>query len=100
MSKNLGKIRPLHDRIVVERVEEESVTKGGILIPDTAKEKPVKGKVVAVGNGVRDKDGKVIALDVKVGDLVLFAKWGGTEVKIDNQEYLVMKESDVLAVVE
>lgn len=94
------KIRPLHDRILVERVEQETKTAGGIIIPETAQEKPMQGLVVAVGNGSKDENGKVTPLDVKVGDKVLFAKWGGTEVKIDRKEYLIMKESDVLGIVE
>lgn len=94
------KVRPLHDRVLVERVEAESKTAGGIIIPDTAKEKPAEGKVVAVGEGARDDHGKRIALDVKKGDRVLFAKWGGTEVKVDGQELVIMKESDILAVIE
>lgn len=93
-------IRPLHDRVLVRRVEEEQKTKSGIYIPDTAKEKPMEGEIVATGPGARSEDGKVIPMDVKKGDRVLFAKWGGTEVKIDGQEYLIMKESDILAVVE
>lgn len=94
------KIRPLHDRVLIERLEAESKTAGGIIIPDTAKEKPSEGKVVAVGNGNRDESGKLVALDVKVGDKVLFAKWGGTEVKVDGKELIILKESDILAVVE
>ena len=94
------KVRPLHDRILVERVEQETKTASGIIIPDTAQEKPMQGNVIAVGNGRRDDSGKINALDVKVGDRVLFAKWGGTEIKIDGKEYLIMKESDVLAIVE
>lgn len=94
------KVRPLHDRILVERIEAEEKTKGGIIIPDTAKEKPAEGKVVAVGEGLRDDHGKRVALDVKKGDRVLFAKWGGTEVKIDGKELIILKESDVLAIVE
>ncbi len=94
------KIRPLHDRILVKRLDEESKTAGGLFIPDTAKEKPVRGEVVAVGAGKRDKDGKVIALDVKAGDKVLFSKYGGTEVKIDGQEHLIMREDDLLAVID
>jgi len=94
------KFRPLHDRVVVKRVEEEARTAGGIIIPDTAKEKPQQGEVVAVGPGARDETGKVVPLDVKVGDRVLFAKWSGTEVKIDGQELLIMKESDILGVLE
>lgn len=93
-------IRPLHDRVLVKRIQEEEKTAGGIIIPDSAKEKPTKGKVVAVGNGSRDESGKIIPLDVKKGDVVLFAKWGGTEVKIDGEDYLIMKESDIMAVEE
>ncbi len=94
------KVRPLHDRVLIERIEAESKTAGGIIIPDTAKEKPAEGKVVAVGEGIRDEDGKRIALDVKKGDRVLFAKWGGTEVKVDGKELIILKESDILAVIE
>ena len=94
------KVRPLHDRVLVERIEAESKTAGGIIIPDTAKEKPAEGKVVAVGEGARDESGKRIQLDVKKGDRVLFAKWGGTEVKVDGQELIILKESDILAVIE
>lgn len=93
-------IRPLHDRVLVERLEQEHKTSGGIIIPDTAKEKPMEGKVVSVGKGIRDESGKIHPLDVKKGDKILFAKWGGTEVKLNNKEYLIMKESDILAVVE
>lgn len=96
----MTKFRPLHDRLLVERIEQESKTVGGIIIPDTAKEKPMEGKVIAVGNGTRDERGNVKPLDIKVGDIVLFAKWGGTEIKLDGKEYLVMKETDVLGVVE
>lgn len=92
-------ITPLHDRVIIERVEAESKTAGGIIIPDTAKEKPTEGKVIAVGEGNRDDHGKRIALDVKKGDRVLFAKWGGTEVKIDGKELIILKESDILAIV-
>jgi chaperonin GroES len=98
--KNMTKFRPLHDRLLVERIEQENKTPGGIIIPDTAKEKPMEGKVIAVGKGVRDDNGNVKALDVKAGDVVLFAKWGGTEIKLNGKEYLVMKESDVLGIVE
>ncbi|MDJ1407395.1 MAG: co-chaperone GroES [Candidatus Midichloria sp.] len=94
------KIRPLHDRILVERGEQETKTASGIIIPDTAQEKPMQGNVIAVGNGRCDDTGKLHQLDVKVGDKILFAKWGGTEIKIDGKEYLIMKESDVLAIVE
>ncbi len=92
--------RPLHDRVVVKRVEEDTKTAGGIIIPDTAKEKPQQGEVVAVGPGARDEQGRVVALDVKPGDRVLFGKWSGTEVKIDGQDLLIMKESDILGVLE
>ena len=90
--------RPLGDRVLVKRVEEESKTKGGIIIPDTAKEKPQEGEVIAVGAGARDEAGKVVALDVKAGDRVLFGKWSGSEVKIDGEDLIIMKESDVLGV--
>ena len=92
--------RPLHDRVVVRRIEAEEKTSGGIIIPDTAKEKPQEGEVVAVGPGARDDAGKIQPLDVKAGDRILFGKWSGTEVKIDGQDLLIMKESDVLGVVE
>lgn len=92
-------IKPLHDRVLIERIEAESKTAGGIIIPDTAKEKPDEGKVVAVGEGLRDDNGKRITLDVKVGDKVLFAKWGGTEVKVAGHELTILKESDILAVI-
>ncbi len=91
--------RPLHDRVVVKRLEGEEKTKGGIIIPDTAKEKPQEGKVIAVGPGGRDDDGKITPLDVKAGDRILFGKWSGTEVKIDGDDLLIMKESDILGVV-
>lgn len=94
------KLKPLHDRILVKRVEEEGKTKGGIIIPDTAKEKPAEGKVVAVGNGKLDNDGKKIQLEVKVGDSVLFGKYSGTEVKIEGDEYLIMREDDVMGIIE
>jgi chaperonin GroES len=94
------KFRPLGDRVLVKRVEEETTTKGGIIIPDTAKEKPQEGEVVAVGPGARNDKGDVVALDVKAGDRILFGKWSGTEVKVDGQDLLIMKESDVLGVVE
>jgi len=93
------KFRPLHDRVVVRRLEGEEKTKGGIIIPDTAKEKPQEGEVIAVGSGARDESGKLIPLDVKKGDKVLFGKWSGTEVKIDGQELLIMKESDIMGIV-
>jgi chaperonin GroES len=94
------KIRPLQDRIIVKRVEEEEKTKGGIIIPDTAKEKPIEGKVIAVGNGKVQEDGKVRPLDVKAGDRILFSKYAGTEVKIDGEEHLIMREEDILGVIE
>jgi len=92
------KFRPLHDRVVVKRIEAEEKSAGGIIIPDTAKEKPQQGEVTAVGPGGRDETGKLIPIDVKAGDRVLFAKWSGTEVKIDGVEYLIMKESDIMGV--
>ena len=94
------KFRPLHDRVVVQRTEPEQKTAGGIIIPDTVKEKPMEGKVIAAGAGARDETGKIQPLDVKAGDLVLFGKWSGTEVKIDGQEYLIMKESDIMGVIQ
>ncbi len=94
------KFRPLHDRVVVRRIDAEEKTKGGIIIPDTAKEKPQEGEVVAVGPGARDESGKVNALDVKPGDRVLFGKWSGTEVRIDGEDLLIMKESDIMGVIE
>jgi len=94
------KLRPLHDRILVQRVEEETETKGGIIIPDTAKEKPAEGKIVAAGNGKIGDDGKRIALEVKKGDRILFGKYAGTEVKIEGEEYLIMREDDVLGIIE
>jgi chaperonin GroES len=94
------KFRPLHDRVLVKRLEGEEKTKGGIIIPDTAKEKPMEGKVVAVGPGVRGEDGKLIPLDVKKGDKILFGKWSGTEVKMDGEELLIMKESDIMGIIE
>ena len=94
------KFRPLHDRVVVKRLEEDTKTAGGIIIPDTAKEKPQQGEVIAVGPGARDEAGKINSLDVKAGDRVLFGKWSGTEVKIDGQDLLIMKESDILGVLE
>jgi chaperonin GroES len=96
----MSKIRPLHDRVLVERTEAENKTSGGIIIPDTAKEKPAEGIIVAVGNGSRDTNGKLIALDVKIGDKVLFAKWGGSEIKVNGKELVIMKESDILAVID
>jgi chaperonin GroES len=94
------KFRPLHDRVLVKRLEGEEKTKGGIIIPDTAKEKPMEGKVIAVGSGVRGEDGKLIPLDVKKGDKILFGKWSGTEVKMDGDELLIMKESDIMGIIE
>ncbi len=94
------KLRPLQDRILVERVEEETTTKGGIIIPDTAKEKPIEGKVTAVGSGRIGEDGKKIPLEVKKGDRILFGKYGGTDVKVDGKEYLIMREDDVLGIIE
>jgi chaperonin GroES len=94
------KFRPLHDRVVVKRVEEEQKSKGGIIIPDTAQEKPMQGEIIAVGPGGRDEAGKLVPLDVKPGDIVLFGKWSGTEVKIDGTEFLIMKESDIMGVLE
>jgi chaperonin GroES len=94
------KFRPLHDRVVVRRIEEDTKTSGGIIIPDTAKEKPMQGEIIAVGPGARDEQGKLVPLDVKKGDRILFGKWSGTEVKIDGQELLIMKESDILGVIE
>ncbi|MBN9022538.1 MAG: co-chaperone GroES [Rhizobiales bacterium] len=92
--------RPLHDRVVVRRIEADTKTAGGIIIPDTAKEKPQEGEIIAVGPGARDEAGKLVPLDVKVGDRILFGKWSGTEIKIDGEELLIMKESDVMGVVE
>ena len=94
------KIRPLQDRVIVKRLEEEEKTKGGLIIPDTAKEKPQEGKVIAVGKGKVNEDGKVIPLDVKVGDRILFGKYSGTEVKIEGEEHLIMREEDILGVIE
>jgi chaperonin GroES len=94
------KFRPLHDRVVVRRLDEEAKTAGGIIIPDTAKEKPMQGEVVAVGPGARNEKGDLVALDVKPGDRILFGKWSGTEVKIDGQELLIMKESDIMGILE
>ncbi|OBZ95138.1 molecular chaperone GroES [Pararhizobium polonicum] len=91
--------RPLHDRVVVRRIEAEAKTKGGIIIPDTAKEKPQEGEIVAVGTGTRDESGKIIALDVKAGDRILFGKWSGTEVKLGGEDLLIMKEADIMGVI-
>lgn len=92
------KFRPLHDRVLIKRIEKDEKTINGIIIPDTAKEKPIEGEVVAVGTGTRTEEGKILPLDVKVGDVVVFGKWSGTEVKVDGQEYLVMKESDIMGI--
>ena len=94
------KFRPLHDRVLLRRVEEEQKTRGGIIIPDTAKEKPMQGEILAVGPGARDEKGELVAPDVKPGDRVLFGKWSGTEVKIDGDELLIMKESDIMGILE
>ena len=94
------KFRPLHDRVLIRRLENEEKTSGGIIIPDTAKEKPMQGEIVAAGPGARSEDGTLHPLDVKVGDKVLFGKWSGTEVKIDGEEYLILKESDVMGIIE
>ena len=94
------KFRPLHDRVVVRRIDEEEKSAGGIIIPDTAKEKPSQGEIVAVGSGARNENGEIEPLDVQVGDLILFGKWSGTEVKLDGEELLIMKESDVMGVIE
>ena len=94
------RFRPLHDRVLVRRVEQDAKTAGGIIIPDTAKEKPQEGEVVAVGAGTRGEDGKLHALDVKAGDRILFGKWSGTEVKVDGEELIIMKESDILGIIE
>jgi len=91
--------RPLHDRVVVRRIEAEAKTKGGIIIPDTAKEKPQEGEIVAVGTGARDDKGNIIALDVKAGDRILFGKWSGTEVKLDGEDLLIMKEADIMGII-
>lgn len=99
MAKSNAKFRPLHDRVLVRRVEEEAKTKGGIIIPDTAKEKPMEGEIVAVGNGHVNDNGEVRPLDVKKGDKVIFSKWAGTEITIDGEELMVMKESDIIGVV-
>ena len=93
-------LKPLHDRVLVERVEQEDRTKGGIIIPDTAQEKPMEGKVISAGGGARNENGQVAALDVKKGDRILFGKWSGTEVKIDGKELLIMKESDIMGIIE
>jgi chaperonin GroES len=94
------KFRPLHDRVLVKRIESDDKSRGGIIIPDSAKEKPSEGEIVAIGSGARDESGKLVPMDVKVGDRVLFGKWSGTEVKLDNEDYMVMKESDLMGVIE
>jgi len=94
------KLRPLHDRVLVQPLEAEEKTAGGIIIPDTAQEKPMEGKIIAVGAGARGEDGKVVKLDVKKGDRILYGKWSGTEVKVDGSDYLIMKESDIMGVIE
>jgi chaperonin GroES len=96
---NMVKIRPLHDRVVVKRLESETKTSGGIIIPDSATEKPMQGEIIAAGNGARDSNGNIVALDVKAGDIVLFGKWSGTEVKMDGVDYLIMKESDIMGII-
>jgi chaperonin GroES len=100
MKEETMKFRPLHDRVVVKRIDAEEKTKGGIIIPDTAKEKPQEGEVIAVGPGARDESGKLVPLDLKAGERILFGKWSGTEIKLDGEELLIMKESDVMGVVE
>ena len=92
-------LKPLHDRIAIEPLAGEEKTSGGIIIPDSAQEKPMKGKVVAVGNGARDKDGKIIPLELKIGDVVMYGKWGGTEIKLDGRDLVIMKESDVIGII-
>jgi chaperonin GroES len=94
------KFRPLHDRVVVRRIEQDEKTAGGIIIPDTAKEKPMEGEIIAAGPGARNENGQLVPLDVKVGDRVLFGKWSGTEVKLDGEELMIMKESDVMGIIE
>ena len=94
-----SKFRPLHDRVVVRRVESEEKTKGGIIIPDTAKEKPQEGEIIAVGSGARDEAGKLVPLDVRAGDRILFGKWSGTEVKLNGEDLLIMKESDIMGII-
>ncbi|TPK74821.1 co-chaperone GroES [Mesorhizobium sp. B2-3-3] len=94
-----SKFRPLHDRVVVRRVESESKTAGGIIIPDTAKEKPQEGEIIAVGSGARDESGKLVPMDVKAGDRILFGKWSGTEVKLNGEDLLIMKESDIMGII-
>ena len=94
------KFKPLHDRVLIRRIEEEETTSGGIIIPDTAKEKPMEGEVVAVGSGARNEKGEIVPMDVKAGDRILFGKWSGTEVKMDGEELIIMKESDIMGVIE
>jgi len=94
------KFRPLHDRVVVRRIEQDEKTSGGIIIPDTAKEKPMEGEIIAAGPGARNENGQLVPLDVKVGDRVLFGKWSGTEVKLDGEELMIMKESDIMGIIE
>jgi chaperonin GroES len=94
------KFRPLHDRVLVRRIDEEEKSAGGIIIPDTAKEKPSEGKIVAVGSGARNENGEITPMDVKAGDLVLFGKWSGTEIKVDGEDLLIMKESDVMGIID
>ena len=96
----MTKIRPLHDRVLVEALEAENKTAGGVIIPDTAQEKPQEGKIIAVGSGLRGDDGKIIKLDVKVGDKILYGKWSGTEVKLDGKDLLIMKESDIMGIIQ
>ena len=96
----MASFRPLHDRVVVRRLDAEEKTSGGIIIPDTAKEKPMEGEIIAVGPGARNEQGQIVALDVKAGDRILFGKWSGTEVKIDGEELLIMKESDIMGIIE
>src|SRR5579871_116120 len=100
MERTFMKFRPLHDRVVVRRLESEEKTKGGIIIPDSAKEKPQEGEIIAVGSGARDESGKLVPLDVNAGDRILFGKWSGTEVKIDGEDLLIMKESDIMGIIE
>tara|TARA_R110002050_G_scaffold22469_1_gene61256 strand:+ start:6173 stop:6499 length:327 start_codon:yes stop_codon:yes gene_type:complete len=97
--KNKMKFKPLHDRVLVRRTEEEGKTSGGIIIPDTAKEKPIQGEVLAVGTGLKDESGKIVALDVKPGDKVLFGKWSGTEIKVEGEDLVIMKESDIFGII-
>src|SRR5579872_4541486 len=100
VSQNFMKFRPLHDRVVIRRLNAEEKTVGGIIIPDTAQEKPMEGEVIAAGPGARNEQGQIVALEVKAGDLILFGKWSGTEVKLDGEELLIMKESDIMGIIE